>query len=94
MATCNICGGWARKLPEHGAHNLCLERQKRGLATPSLGDMCDECGGSGHRGEGGGVMLSFDLGPAVIARSIDAQFPVCPKCEGRGFIPGPGYIKS
>jgi hypothetical protein len=83
--TCNICGGFAQKLPEHGAHNLCAARLERGLPTPSLGRQCPDCSGAGTTGTGG-VMLFLDLGPAAIARSIAAQFPPCQQCAGRGVI--------
>lgn len=87
--TCRICGGWARTLPDSGAHNLCIELQKRGLPTPSLGDRCDRCDGSGHLGrKGAGAMLGFDLGPAKISQAIAATFPTCPACRGSGIVKG------
>ena len=81
---CNLCGGNAGGLID-GAHALCRERAKHGLPTPSLGTRCSTCNGSGTLGRGG-VMLSFDLGPAAIARSIAAQFPPCPTCEGKRYV--------
>lgn len=84
---CKICGGWARQLPPDGAHFLCLERRKRGLATPCLGQQCNQCNGSGHIGTAtAGPMLSLELGPKAIQRSIDSVYPKCPNCNGRGII--------
>jgi hypothetical protein len=82
---CKLCGGTAGQLNERGEHNLCTARAARGLATPSLGNCCEACHGSGTQGRGG-VMLSFDCGPATIARSIQAQFPPCPNCKGSGRV--------
>ena len=82
---CNICGGWARRLPTHGAHEMCLARRRLGLPTPSLGDQGPDCGGRGSSGTGG-VMLDLCLGPASIARAIVAQFPPCGLCGGTGAI--------
>ena len=86
MATkCCICGGTAgRIIPEEG-HYLCQELKKRGLPTPSLGETCPVCNGTGSLGKGG-VPLFFDMGPAAIRRSIDAQFPPCLKCGGKGYV--------
>ena len=84
MKYCSICGGSAGQLL-NGAHCLCTARQVHGMATPSLGDKCPRCNGSGTLGRGG-VMLGFDLGPAAIARSIKAQFPPCQECGGKGNI--------
>lgn len=83
---CTLCGGNAGQLV-NGAHNLCTARANLGLATPNLGQRCDSCKGSGTLGRGG-VMLSFDLGPARIARSIAAQFPPCSTCNGKGYTLG------
>src|SRR5262245_50666431 len=80
--TCSLCHGNAGRLI-NGAHALCSARHNLGLATPNLGTHCLTCNGSGTTGRGG-VMLGFDLGPAVIARSITAQFPPCPDCHGKG----------
>lgn len=79
---CKHCGGTAGTFSPEGSHYLCQERAKHGLATPSLGNRCPTCNGSGVKpGFKGGVMLGFDLGPAAIARSIKAQFPPCPDCD-------------
>jgi len=85
--SCKICGGWARQLPESGAHALCAARREVGLPTPSLGERCTECGGAGHLGKPGvGLMLGFDLGPGRIKRAIEAAFPTCGSCGGSGTI--------
>lgn len=85
-AACSLCGGTAGQTPD-GRHNLCAARKAAGLPTPSLGDRCETCGGAGTLGRGG-VMLGLDLGPAAIAKSIKAQFPPCPGCQGRGYTGG------
>ena len=82
--TCTICGGNAGRLAPEGYHYFCAALQARGLPTPSLGTRCENCNGSGTCGKGG-ALLSFDLGPAAIARSIAAQFPPCPACAGKGY---------
>jgi len=81
--TCELCGGAAGQLID-GAHALCRARTNLGLPTPSLGNRCERCAGRGTLGTGG-VMLDLSHGPAVIARSIAAQFPPCPTCGGRGY---------
>ena len=45
---CTLCGGSAGNFNADGAHNVCAARARLGLATPSLGAKCPECGGSGH----------------------------------------------
>lgn len=80
---CSLCGGNAGTLI-NGSHALCAVRAEHGAPTPSLGTRCERCNGSGTTGRGG-VMLSFDLGPAAIERSIKAQFPPCQHCGGKGY---------
>ena len=82
LAQCRLCGGTAGRFID-GAHALCTALAKEGMPTPSLGDRCPTCRGSGVTGQGG-VMLSFELGPAAIAKSIAAQFPSCRTCGGSG----------
>jgi hypothetical protein len=85
---CSFCGGSASmKRHTNGFHYFCEARAKHGLPTPSLGDDCSVCDGAKTLGKGG-VMLSFDEGPARIARSIAAQFPPCEHCKGSGIEPG------
>lgn len=86
MATCKICGGWAREFPNGESHALCVELQKLNLPTPCLGHMCKRCEGRGHLGGPGGSMLFLSFGPSAIKRSIEAQFPVCQECNGRGVV--------
>lgn len=81
----------------HTAHNLdahyvCVEREKLGLPTPSLGDECPECTGRGHKAKAAlGPMLFADgNSPGSAARAINAWAPKCPKCDGRGSILGEG----
>lgn len=81
---CKFCGGTAGRLL-NGAHCLCTARAAAGVATPSLGDRCQTCNGSGATGKGG-VFLDLTLGPAMIARSLTAQFPPCKQCSGTGVI--------
>jgi hypothetical protein len=80
---CTHCGGTAGQLVD-GAHVLCAVRARHGWATPCLGFRCDTCQGAKTLGRGG-VVLDLDLGPAVIARSLAAQFPPCPACGGKGY---------
>ena len=86
FGACSLCGGTAgRKLD--GAHALCTELAKLGRPTPSLGDRCDACHGSGHKPlTAAGPMLDFNLGPAKIARAINAWANPCPACHGTGTI--------
>lgn len=85
--SCKLCGGTAGGLSPDGAHYLCEARARNGAPTPCLGMRCDVCNGSGVKpGFKGGVMLSFDLHPSIIARSIAAQFPPCAACNGTGKI--------
>ncbi len=82
MTNCVICGGWARQLPPHGAHNLCVARRNLGQPTPSLGEKCTTCNGTGHLGTAQSTaLLDFRLGPAAISRAIAAVFPTCPDCK-------------
>jgi len=85
--TCKYCGGSAGSFNPTGSHYLCEARAASGGPTPSLGNRCPTCNGSGVRpGFKGGVMLSLDEGPARIARSIAAQFPPCQTCSGSGTV--------
>jgi hypothetical protein len=81
---CALCHGTAGQLID-GAHALCAARARLGLPTPCLGLCCPTCSGSGTTGRGG-VVLMFDLGPATIRRSLAAQFPPCPTCDGAGHV--------
>ena len=87
---CSICNGSVGSgSEEHNAHWLCVENQKRGLATPSMGEACPDCSGSGHKcanDKGAGPMLFLDVGPAAIKRSIEAVFPPCTSCDGTGSV--------
>ena len=85
MATCTLCQGTAGSLID-GTHALCAVRAKHGRPTPTLGMRCETCGGNGVKpGFRGGVFLDLDLGPALIRRSIAAQFPPCVDCKGKGY---------
>lgn len=86
MTTCAICGGTARTLNERGVHNICEARRKVGVPITRY-DTCPTCEGRGHTGTvKAGPMLSFDLGPAAIRRSIEAVFPRCRTCNGSGAV--------
>ena len=80
---CTLCGGNTGRLSDNGAHCLCEARHHHGQPTPSLGNRCAACRGAKSLGRGG-IMLGFDLSAAEIARSIAAQFPPCPACNGTG----------
>lgn len=82
---CQICGGNAGRLNTNNAHNLCEARKNAGLATPSLGDRCRQCNGSGIKPTANGLMLGFDLGPQKIAKAMEAI--KCETCEGKGYLP-------
>ena len=87
---CEVCGGNAGRL-SNGRHELCAARQARGLATPSLGDRCAECAGSGHLPRPQtGLMLPLDLGPRRIRDAIEAWAPTCSACGGTGHVGGDG----
>lgn len=86
MTRCKLCGGDFGVFSPGGSHYLCEARAVNGQSTPNLGNSCPDCSGSGvKRGFHGGLMLDLDLGPAKIARSIDAQFPACETCRGKGY---------
>ena len=81
---CPICGGDAGRFPPEG-HYLCQEMVKLGLPAPPPIKRCVRCNGTGHVGTAkAGPMLFLDLGPAAIRRSIEAVYPVCPECNGKG----------
>jgi len=85
---CELCGGNAGQVID-GAHNLCRARARNGSPTPCLGDRCEKCGGAKRIPHTPyGPMLSADLGPARIARAIDAWAPECDRCGGTGIEPG------
>jgi hypothetical protein len=83
---CKLCSGnCGSPNPKTGNHYLCEALAAHNQPTPCLGIKCESCNGSGvKRGFRGGVMLSLDLHPAQIARSIAAQFPPCESCGGKG----------
>lgn len=85
-AHCKLCGGDAGRLSDAGMHYLCAMRARSGAPTPCLGFKCPDCRGSGVQPNFGGAMLPLELEPAAIARSIEAQFPPCPRCEGSGRV--------
>ena len=83
---CKICGGDMGGFSPEGNHYLCQERAKRNLPTPCLGKRCLCCNGTGHKGHSKiGPMLFLDIGPAAIKRSIEAIFPICQECQGKGY---------
>ena len=89
MQACKLCGGTAGTFSPAGNHYLCEARAAHGQPTPALGDRCPACKGSGVKpGRRGGVLLSFEEGPARIARSIASQFPKCEQCQGTGVSSG------
>ncbi|HEY4395971.1 MAG TPA: hypothetical protein VGP64_18030 [Polyangia bacterium] len=47
QARCGLCGGNAGKLVAGRAHVLCSALAMRGMPTPSLGDACSCCNGTG-----------------------------------------------
>ena len=81
---CKLCGGNAGQLNDNGVHWLCEARKNLNQPTPCLGIKCPDCNGVGTQGKGGG-MLFLDIGPAKIQQSINAIFPPCPTCKGRGY---------
>ena len=81
---CSLCNGNHGHINDNGNHNLCEVLAKQGLDTPCLGVTCEVCNGAGTLGKGG-MMLSFDLGPAKIKRAIEAAFPPCEHCGGKGY---------
>lgn len=86
---CNLCNGSVGRLNESGAHNLCTEMKKLGMATPSLGERCTGCKGIGcNPGSANGPMLFLDNGPGRIAAAIEAWARKCKRCGGSGVEPG------
>lgn len=87
VTACILCGGNVGGFSPDGAHYRCEALAARGLPTPSLGERCPTCNGAGTLGKGG-VMMFLSWGPALIDKSIAAQFPPCPDCNGARVIPG------
>ena len=81
---CTLCNGSAGSFNADGDHNLCAVLAKHGMPTPSLGDRCAPCNGSGTTGKGPGPFLDLRMGDRAIARSIAATFPPCEDCRGTG----------
>jgi len=85
LESCKHCGGTAGTLFS-GSHAICRRRAKRGKPTPSFGDLCPDCNGTGYaskqRPDWSGVCIPAELGPIATKRAIDALFPRCPTCKG------------
>jgi len=79
---CPICGGNAGQVPP-GGHYLCQARKRLGQPTPSLGERCPDCKGSGtpRRAMPAGVALPM----LPTGNEIRRWFPKCPTCEGKGY---------
>lgn len=79
---CPICGGNAGRIPE-GGHYLCQARKRHGQPTPSLGERCTLCGGSGmqRRNLTGAILPMIPSG-----ESIRRWFPPCEACHGKGYV--------
>jgi hypothetical protein len=81
---CPICGGSAgRVIPAEG-HHLCQALKRLGMSTPSLGENCGACGGSGvkRRQLPAGILL-----PTLpTGHEIKLWFPPCEACGGKGSV--------
>lgn len=77
--SCVHCGGTAGTLVD-GAHALCKVRKEFGLATPSLGDRCQCCSGTGRHPRGA-------VGPTNPNQdAIERWAPACVTCAGSGTV--------
>ncbi len=83
---CPLCGGNAGRFIPEGGHELCKALAARGLPTPSLGEKCQACGGSGNqrRDMPRGVLLPM----MPSGREIRLWFPACETCKGTGAVQG------
>lgn len=76
---CQYCGGTAGIItPEVPYHFLCEARAGHGLPTPSLGDQCPDCGGSGVT----------PITPMVYMANVSTmpKPKTCHTCKGKGCI--------
>jgi len=87
---CKLCNGNAGSLDTDGAHCLCTALAREGLPTPFLGEACEACNGNGHTIKAGQGVAFFLEGnsPGAIKRGIEAAFPKCTACGGKGQIGG------
>ncbi len=76
---CKLCGGTSGAHFD-GAHALCAARAKHGRPTPTLGDACACCNGSGchPRSAVGPINPNQD--------AIDRWAPACVTCQGSGVM--------
>jgi len=77
---CRICGGTAGD-DRQVAHSLCMTRVDLGEPTPSLGNACPCCGGSGNHPNA--ELASINGGQDAIERH---WAPACRTCSGSGAI--------
>jgi hypothetical protein len=79
---CPLCGGNSGTIPEAG-HHLCQALHARGLPTPSLGERCECCNGTGNerRSLPRGILLPLNPTP----KQIRLWFPACKACDGKGY---------
>lgn len=85
MKRCKHCNGnhMDQRLD---AHPLCTVRFRKGLPTPSLGDMCTSCNGEGRNvRESAWAEISCTLGPAAF-RMLDVATTTCAVCKGTGTV--------
>jgi len=81
-AVCPICGGSAGRFPPEG-HHLCQARRDRGLLTPSLGNRCRGCDGTGFS-QAAKLREGIYLPLNPTAAELAARFPKCLRCGGTG----------
>lgn len=76
---CSVCGGTAGD-GRQAAHALCIVRRDRGMVTPSLGDACPCCKGSGchPRSAAGPINPNQD--------TVERWAPACQTCKGSGAV--------
>ncbi len=77
---CRLCNGNAGSLSPDGAHYLCEALKAQGMPTPSLGDFCNRCNGTGRHGRRDTVLYN------PRQSEIDAAFPPCGNCGGTGAV--------
>ncbi len=76
---CRLCGGTAGD-SRQTSHALCVARREMGEPTPSLGDACPCCGGSGSHPRS-------NVGPSNPTQdNLERWAPACVTCNASGAV--------